>query len=443
MKKLVLFCFAACFCAVASAQKVYFLYLQSDDQTPFYVKMGDKIHSSAASGYLILPNLTDGNYSFGLGFAKSNSTEAKFSVNINQNDKGYIIKNFDDGLSLFDVHDLSLIKANAIPQDNTAYETKTDRFSTILSKAANDPGLLKVPVAKKEEPARPNTVEKEPVLTAKVEETKPPEQQPAVDTSANLPLTETAKSAPTNTEESQKEMFKNPAVVKDTATSQDVATGIKEPEVQAIPQTEKKEEVADVQTAVYKPSVISRYSESSTTEGFGIIYFDTKDNGTDTIRILIPAPRVKLVADTETASATPEEKPQETQPEPKTEDTAQVKTNELRSPLTENTTSVTVTSPTNCKSIASDKDFLNLRKKMAAKNSDDDMLDEARKSFRSKCYSVEQVRYLSTLFLTSASKYRFFDAAYEYVSDKNNFASLGSEIKDEHYGKRFKAMVGE
>ena len=86
---------------------------------------------------------------------------------------------------------------------------------------------------------------------------------------------------------------------------------------------------------------------------------------------------------------------------------------------------------------------MKLRRKMVAKDNDDDMLDEARKAFRGTCYSVEQVRYLSALFLTSASKYRFFDVAYDHVSDRSNFASLSNEIKDEHYIKRFKALVGE
>jgi hypothetical protein len=432
MKKLVLFCFAACVCVFASAQKVYFLYLQSDDQTPFYVKMGEKILSSAASGYLIVPNLTDGSYSFGLGFAKSNAAEVKFSVSINQNDKGFIIKHFDEGLALFDIQDLSLVKANAVQQDNTVFETKTDKFSTILSKAANDPGLLKVPVVNKEESVAPKPFEKE-VTTAKMEETKPVEQ-PVVDTTSTQPQGETVKTGTPGQETT---------IIDTIASTRTVANEIKEPDVQQ----EGKKDVTEVQTTVYKPSFVSRYSESSTTEGFGIVYFDKKEDGVDTIRILIPAPRVRLVAEKVTVPAT------EVVTKAEIADTLTVveKTETLNTtsettaaaPVSETTSATTVTNVSECKNNASDKDFLKLRRKMASKDNDDDMLDEARKEFRGKCYSVEQVRYLSALFLTSASKYRFFDAAYEHVSDRSNFTSLGSEIKDEHYTKRFKALIGE
>lgn len=426
MKKLVLFCFAACLCVLTSAQKVYFLYLQTDNQTPFYVKMGDKILSSSASGYLIIPNLNDGSYNFGVGFAKSNAAEAKFSVSIDQNDKGFILKSFEDGLALFNIQDLSVVKAAAAPQDNTVYETKTDPFSTILSKAANDPGLLKVPITKKEETATPAPVEKE-VVTAKLDESKPIEQ-PAVDTSNVLPKTETVKA----------ETSVSDPILKDTTVSSlMVAKETNEPVAQPV-QAEEKREVTEVMAVAYKPSVVSRYSESSTTEGFGLVYFDKNENGVDTIRILIPAPRVRLVAVSEPAANT-----ENTVKEVSSDSAALVAKNEPVNTVTENTLATTLANVANCKNTASDKDFLKLRRKMVAKDTDDDMLDEARKEFRSTCYSVEQVRYLSALFLTSASKYRFFDAAYEHVSDRSNFASLGSEIKDEHYTKRFKALIGE
>ena len=80
---------------------------------------------------------------------------------------------------------------------------------------------------------------------------------------------------------------------------------------------------------------------------------------------------------------------------------------------------------------------------MAARESDEAMVDEAKKSFKSKCYSTEQIRYLSSLFLTSAGKYQFFDAAYMHVSDQEQFPKLRSEIKDEYYLRRFKALIGE
>jgi hypothetical protein len=82
-----------------------------------------------------------------------------------------------------------------------------------------------------------------------------------------------------------------------------------------------------------------------------------------------------------------------------------------------------------------------LRKTMAATETDDDMLDEARKYFKTKCFTTVQIKNLGALFLSDAGKYKFFDQAYSYVSDTENFASLQSELKEEYYINRFKAML--
>ena len=78
---------------------------------------------------------------------------------------------------------------------------------------------------------------------------------------------------------------------------------------------------------------------------------------------------------------------------------------------------------------------------MAAETADDDMVSEARKYFKTKCFTVLQLKNLSTLFLNDDGKYKFFDAAYIYVSDAENFTGLQSELKDEYYINRFKAML--
>lgn len=412
MKKLLLFGIAACLSVIASAQKVYYLYLQTDDQAPFYVRLSDKIYSSAVSGFLILPNLTDSTYNLNIGFAKSTKPETKFAVTINHNDKGYLIKNFDDGLGLFDMQNLSILKPVSAIKDDTVYETKTDKFSSILSKAADDPGLLKVPV-KKEEPVVTKADEKE--LPKPKEEEKVEIKELKETTSTSVDTIQIKNDTPTDV-----------AKIDSTATTEIT----KQPE--EIKPPLKEENTTSTEIIDYKPSVVTRRSESSTTEGFGIIYYDTYEGKTDTIRILIPASKVNL----ETNASNEPEKKIDLLPATNQNETITTKSSEEDN-------NRTLEIPSNCKSIASDKDFMKLRKKMAGEENDDAMIEEAKKSFKSKCYTVEQVRYLSTLFLTSATKYQFFDAAYEYVTDKKEFSALQSELKDEYYLKRFKALIGE
>ena len=79
---------------------------------------------------------------------------------------------------------------------------------------------------------------------------------------------------------------------------------------------------------------------------------------------------------------------------------------------------------------------------MAEKTNDDGMLEEARKYFKEKCFTTEQIKNLSSMFLSNAGKYNFFEAAHNNVADKANFSSLQSELKDEYYVNRFKTLVG-
>jgi hypothetical protein len=94
-----------------------------------------------------------------------------------------------------------------------------------------------------------------------------------------------------------------------------------------------------------------------------------------------------------------------------------------------------------CTEVAAEADFFKLRKQMAAAENDDDMLIEAKKYFKLKCFTTAQIKNLSPLFLNDEGKYKFFDAAYSYAADAENFASLQAELKDEYYIKRFRAML--
>jgi hypothetical protein len=145
----------------------------------------------------------------------------------------------------------------------------------------------------------------------------------------------------------------------------------------------------------------------------------------DTIRLLIPFP-VKSKAETVSAPETAAV-------------AAPVEKGTLQDARPPQRSNVAVA----CMDIATDRDFQRLGRSMAAERNDERMIAHARKSFRVKCFSTEQIRALSALFQTSAAKYQFFDAAYLHVTNRGNFASLASEIKDDYYSRRFKALIGE
>jgi hypothetical protein len=78
---------------------------------------------------------------------------------------------------------------------------------------------------------------------------------------------------------------------------------------------------------------------------------------------------------------------------------------------------------------------------MAGERSDDGMIGEARRLFRTRCFTVEQIRNLGALFLEDGGRYRFFDASYTHVSDLENFPTLEKELKDAYYLGRFREVL--
>ncbi|MGV3530717.1 MAG: hypothetical protein ACO1OO_17570 [Flavisolibacter sp.] len=443
MKKPFLFLLLFCFSLAASAQKVYFAYFQSDDQSPFYVKLADKVYNSAAAGYLTISNLQDTTYTFHIGFTSNPGAEKEFRVKVNGSDLGLNLKNFPDGPQLFDMQNAVVIAPVNGDAPAETFEARTDPFSKMLAKAAEDPSLLKKPVEVKEQP-KPKTetvaapVEKPAEAVVKAEETGAentndisPKKTLTIDSVAVAQVKEPVKTSepPVETMAEPEKTTAPPAVA--GADDNDHAEVV-EPD------------------AVFERSQIRRYSETSTTEGFGLVYFDNVHGSSDTIRLLIPNPKVSLVRKTDEKKDEGfflDLKKEEAAPPTATKDSkeAEVKTETQKNETVDQpviSLPKTVTN-TSCSDEATEKDFFKLRRNMAGRLTDEEMIDEARKAFKKMCFSTEYIRYISSLFLTSAGKYQFFDAAFEYTSDKENFASLQAEIKDPYYLNRFKALVGQ
>jgi hypothetical protein len=94
-----------------------------------------------------------------------------------------------------------------------------------------------------------------------------------------------------------------------------------------------------------------------------------------------------------------------------------------------------------CKNFSTEEDFLKLRKKIVAENNDEDMIRVAKKYFKTKCFTTEQIKNLSVLFLKDEGKYIFFDASYAFVSDSDQYFTLEKQLTDNYYITRFRAMI--
>jgi hypothetical protein len=404
------------------AQKVYFIYIQSDNRMPFFVKMGDKVTSSTASGYLILSKLVDSAYQFTIGKTGDAAAESRFSVTINKQDRGFLLKESEGRFGLFDLQALTLLSPLAsAATSGKAVAKRTDAFTVLLAQAANDPSLLEVRTAATitAKPEKEKKVEPGPAVAIIKEE--PEMERPALQSEQADSIIQTATA---NTETA---ISPNDTDTKDTASApQTEQTVSNESEPNQTPVAE------EIQT--YTRSVVTRKSESSTSEGFGLTFLDEAEGAVDTIRIIIPNQAVSFQSEAN-------------------DDADSKKFLNITNADSARDTSVAAANETiraaekkkrrGCAAEASEKEFFKLRKNMAAEGSDDAMIKEAQKYFKRSCFSTAQIKNLGSLFLTASSKYQFFDAAYGHVSNPEQYAVLQSELNDDYYVNRFKVLIAK
>lgn len=423
MKKILFLSIAFCVFALVNAQKVYFIYLQSETNTPFYIRIADKVLSSTAEGYLILPKLKDSTYSFSLG--QSGKSEAQFSVTINKGDRGFLIRTVNGQTSLFDLQTLSVQKPVSAPTSAIIQTAvRDDNFTKLLAKAADDTTLLTQAIVLEQPKPSPPQEKPKPQedLTVKVNDEVPAKETTAlpVTDSSNVVVAVPVPEAPKASE------TKDTAFVaiaqKDSIEKKDsliaTATPISSPEREPV-KAESPEEK-------FEKSIVTKKSESSTSDGFGLVFIDTYGAQVDTIRLTIPN---SLLAFADTSQKQSEAK-------------GFLEISNQTESLAKggSVSNISATKPS-CTAIASDDDFFKLRRDMAAKKTEADMLQQASVYFKNKCFRSEQIKYLSTLFLSDKGKYGFFNAAFLHVSDQDKFIALQSEMKDPYYINRFRAMT--
>lgn len=361
----ILFLFA--FGAAAQAQQNYFVYMQTDNKQPFYVKLNDKVMSSSGSGYVVIPKLSSGTHRLQVGFPKDQWPQQNIPITINKNDAGYLLKNFGEkGWGLYNIQTMAVTMNGSDGSQTGAPADGDDVFTNALAGAANTS----------------LTMDKKPEVSPEA-----PKQ-----------------------------------------------------EVTPIVVTREKEI-----TAAVKPTGIQKLESVNDAAGTTLVYGDYTRKKADTIKIFIPAPSVGVVVN-ETpviSDVVVKETPaQERKFEDNDLNRQQNTIKETAAPAKGSSGDRPVVSfNSDCRETAGDDDFLKLRKKMASGSSDDDMVKTAGKFLKAKCYSAEQIKNLSLLFLNDAGKYKFFDAAYPRVYDTQNFASLQSQLSDEYFISRFRSMI--
>ncbi|MGZ4049068.1 MAG: DUF4476 domain-containing protein [Bacteroidia bacterium] len=458
LKRLALFIFILGSALFAKAQQVHFIYLQTENGQPFYVKLNNKVVSSSSAGYLILPKLTDGDYKLNVGFPKKEFPEENFQIAIDNKNEGFLLKNFGEkGWGLFNLQSFAVaMGAGENAPETISKNLESNPFSKMLANVVKDSSILQKNEPPKEEPEKEDSVKE--VVSA-----------PKTDSVVALVQPEPVLLSPAKKLLSNKNADGMEMVYIDSVENGNDTIRIFIPAEKAIIKSDTLNN-----SIAYTEKPLEPVHEDSTFVNDTASVKDTvstKDNLSiaDTASINDSKQGSKIIADT-TASVPPlvsenkstfenndsvvvksnEEIKQKTDGAKQSEliqEDSKIK-EEKKAPDTKKDVIVILpevvkssTTNSDCKSFADNTDFLKLRKKMASENSDNNMIKIAKKAFHSKCFSTEQIKNLSFLFLTNEGKYRFFDEAYAFASDSDQYFTLQSQLTDSYYINRFRAMI--
>jgi len=94
-----------------------------------------------------------------------------------------------------------------------------------------------------------------------------------------------------------------------------------------------------------------------------------------------------------------------------------------------------------CKNFATENDVDNLRVKIISETDEDKKIAISKKYFKTKCFTVNQIKALSELFASDQWRYSFFATSYPFISDAENFSQLDQLLSEQQYLDQFHALI--
>ncbi len=386
------------------AQTYRFIYIQTENKQPFYVKMDKRTLNSSASGYIILSKLVDNAYRLVIGFPGNEWPEYRFTIEVNETNAGYLFKKAGefnwDLYNLQTQKPLVLQKAEAV--NNTEESVITDNeFARILSEVVNDSSIARVVVDKMNapvtEPGPGNIIQvqvPDPGIKPAPEKNISSEDKTGV---IKLKQDSTADEI----------MITYVDILKAETDTVNVFMPVK-----------KNETIVEKENVNTTPvPVVMNNVPVKTEPGFVDMELKNPSQKTDSGKLV-------------TGDLVITEKNVTTDQQPVAEP-AIIKKESGNIQMINS----------DCKKTATQDDFIGLRKKMAEKKNGKEMISMASRQFLKTCYTSEHIRDLGLLFTSDEERYRFFVAAFPYVADTHNFGLLENQITDNYYKSRFKTML--
>ncbi|HTR29703.1 MAG TPA: DUF4476 domain-containing protein [Puia sp.] len=386
-------------------QPCYFVLIQSDNGQPFYVRVNNRIYSSSSAGHLILSQLKDSIYPIAIGFPGQPATERRYLLNVRQRDWVLYLARQGKTWGLYDKQEQELpsaVDTAAIGRPPLSGVKKDDPFSQMMSAIVQDTAVMYNTYASTSTDTLRSAAESRGTSPSAAESRGTPP-------SANIsPDTSTAILASSR--------VTNPAF-SGTALPSGAASSSATPAFGGAPSSP---------TGVVK--LVERRSANSLT----LVYMDhAADKGSDTIDVLIPVkedPSPLLKPETDTL--------QSTAPFIGWNSERDSATGEAMTPHKTRLPFVN----SDCHAFATEYDVDKLRVRMLDAAKDDDRIQTAYKTFKTKCFTTRQIRALSEVFATDAARFKFLETAYPFVSD-DHFVDLGNLFSEPVYIDKFRSMT--
>lgn len=471
------------------AQQDYFVQIQSDNNQPFFARIGDKTSSSSTDGNLVLSQLKDSIYVFRIWFPRQGAVEQQFTFKPGNDDQQLRLRDLGEkGLALFNPRTQELRLADKTEESDTKIHPmgvkKDDAFSRLMAGVVGDTAVMYNTYTMEEAPKDSPVAVAGPVAVSvadsgarSISTPVPVASAPTGDTVKSVAGVENAvmNSVVVNGGgDSSKMILKDTAAVVAGAIGATVVTGAAGGTgadlSKSVPVTDSgslagKEDslgkgpgigiksassgsfdssAVVVNTPVHLTSTVRKLSERRTARSVRMVYIDhIWGKRADTIIMIIPV-------DTGGGIAHPSSGQNGIDQTAVLQTTAGaasspvVSAGPLYRPRSDSSARKTpgklVLVNSDCRNFASDYDVDKLRVRMLDLKKDDDMIQAAMKVFKIKCFTTKQIQALSEVFTTDASKYKFFEMAYPFVSD-DRFRELAELLTDPVYNAKFKAMT--
>lgn len=372
--------------SVSRAQHRHFLYLQSDNQQAFYLKMEGDIYSSSASGFLLLPRLQPGSLEFLIGFPRSQWPEQQFSIQIPAADKGMVLRNLPEkGWCLQDLQTPEFVegqqKAAATSTAQQPEKVKTDDgFAVTLANAVGDQGIREVERIKKRTPDTP---------------------------------------------------LKSPSPEFQASQNQTTDSIKVEDSIKAI-----------ITDSLVLTSKVEKIGETRLTGFTGLLFVDQTGNEKDTVDVSFEHPLADTVTIKDSSVQTVDSAGlaiTEKVTMPAVADT--VRRGETKVADYLHMPAAALPDRSDCRNTATEKDMADLRKKAIKLGTDSVMVDFYIREVKVKCYTVAMIQALSFAFVSDATRMLFFQEAYPWVLDPSNYPTLERLFVTEPFITQFKKLI--